>query len=186
MSMAEKVCPYCKERFWPSRYHAGQRVCSSPGCQRRRRTEYHRNKLVTDPLYREQCRHSRKKWREKNPNYLRRYRAERRSQPSRRAERLQLARELRRLADLIETSAALDPPSLGANTSLDCKVRAQSEFFRPIPRRYRRRWSEADDRTLVNLVGCKSLEVMAGILCRSEHAVRLRLAVIASNFRSVK
>lgn len=182
--MAKRVCAYCKERFWPSRYHLGQRVCSSPGCQRRRRTDYHRKKITTDPLYREQCRHSQKKWREKNPNYLRRYRAKRRRKLSRRAERLQLARELRRLADMIESSAALDLPSFRANTSLDCKVRAQSEFSRAIPRHYRGRWSEANDRTLLNLVGCKSLQVITGILYRSEGAVRSRLAAIVSNLRS--
>jgi len=58
-------------KFRPSRYHPDQAVGSSADCQRRRRTDYHRKKLIKDPAYREQCLDSQKKWREKNPHYSR-------------------------------------------------------------------------------------------------------------------
>ena len=67
VGMEKKPCTYCKQEFYPSRYRPDQRVCSSTDCQRRRRTDYHRQKLATDPVYQEQCRDSQKKWREKNP-----------------------------------------------------------------------------------------------------------------------
>jgi hypothetical protein len=56
-----------------------QKVRSSRDCQRRRRTEYHRKRLVEDAAYREQCRDRQQKWREKNPHYMQRYWADRRS-----------------------------------------------------------------------------------------------------------
>ena len=79
VSMEEKVCRYCIHKFRPSRYHPDQKVCSSGDCKRRRRTDYHRKKLVEDPDYREQCRDSQQKWREKIPHYMRRYWADRRA-----------------------------------------------------------------------------------------------------------
>ena len=63
------------QEFIRSRFHPDQVVCSSPGCQRRRRTEYHTKKLADDPEYRAQCEDSRAKWKKNNPNYLKRFRA---------------------------------------------------------------------------------------------------------------
>ena len=59
--MNDKMCRYCIQKFRPSRYHPDQQVCSSADCQRRRRTDYHRQKLIEDPAYREQCLDSQKK-----------------------------------------------------------------------------------------------------------------------------
>jgi hypothetical protein len=67
-------CPYCREYFFASRFHPDQVVCSAGVCQRRRRAEYHRQKLVDDPEYREQCRESQRIWREEHPEYMREYR----------------------------------------------------------------------------------------------------------------
>lgn len=53
--MAERRCCYCERIFQPSKYQPGQSVCSDPGCQRRRRAEYHRQKIATDPGYRQVC-----------------------------------------------------------------------------------------------------------------------------------
>ena len=90
--MEENVCRYCIHEFRPSRYHPDQKVCSSRDCQRRRRTDYHRKKLVEDAAYREQCRDSQQKWREKNPHYMKRYWADRRA-----GDRLNSAVDLRSL-----------------------------------------------------------------------------------------
>jgi hypothetical protein len=67
-------CPYCREPFTPSRYHPDQVVCSGRECQRRRRTDYHRQKLNNDPLYQAQCRDSQQQWREQHPDYMPNYR----------------------------------------------------------------------------------------------------------------
>ena len=72
-------CPYCRRSFRPSLYHPKQQVCSEPACQLKRRTAYHRKKVASDSLYREQCRDSQRKWRERNPGYARAYSQRRRS-----------------------------------------------------------------------------------------------------------
>lgn len=84
-------CRYCFTEFTPSIYRPNQAVCGQPECQRRRRAEYHRNKLRNDPTYRAQCRDSQRQWREQNPNYMREYRADRsegNARPSEMMERL--------------------------------------------------------------------------------------------------
>jgi hypothetical protein len=42
-------CLYCQSSFLPSVYRPQQSVCSQRECQRRRRSDYHRKKLATDP-----------------------------------------------------------------------------------------------------------------------------------------
>jgi hypothetical protein len=73
--MKKKVCPHCRQEFTPNGFHPEQVVCSFPPCQRRRRTEYHRKKVAADPAYRDLCANSRTYWKEKNPDYLKHYRA---------------------------------------------------------------------------------------------------------------
>jgi len=89
-------------------------------CQRQRRTEYHRKKLAEDPVYREQCRDSQKKWREKNPAYMQSYRAERRTQEHSNGKRSGLIRDLHRLLNLAKNNVALDLRSIDASIWLVC------------------------------------------------------------------
>lgn len=113
--MEEKKCRYCTEKFRPSRYHPDQQVCSSGDCQRRRRTAYHRKKLVEDPLYREQCRDSQKKWRENNPHYMKRYRAKRRDGDRPISKASNLTCELRQLLEMVKNNAAVDLRAVDAS-----------------------------------------------------------------------
>jgi hypothetical protein len=115
--MREKLCIYCKKEFRPSRYRPDQRACSEVDCQRRRRTDYHRRKLAKDPEYRDQCRDSQKKWREKNPGYTKRYRAGRRSTG---AAKSHLVRRLSQLLDLAKNNVAFDLRSFNANVWFVC------------------------------------------------------------------
>jgi len=69
-----RICPYCSTSFLSSSFRPGQRVCSSPACQRRRQTDHHRRKYRSDPEYREICRDSDRKWRSQNPSYQQQYR----------------------------------------------------------------------------------------------------------------
>jgi len=46
--MKDLRCRYCQKVFQPSAYHPRQTVCSQPPCQRRRRREYHRQKIASD------------------------------------------------------------------------------------------------------------------------------------------
>lgn len=77
--MKTKICQYCEQEFQASRFHPGQRVCGAEGCQRHRRGDYHRQKLAADSEYQETCRNSKEKWRRNNPDYMKKYRAERRN-----------------------------------------------------------------------------------------------------------
>jgi len=72
--MVERRCPYCERIFQPSKYRPSQSVCSDSGCQRRRRAEYHRQKIAADPEYRQVRNDSSQKWRSRHPDYWRRYR----------------------------------------------------------------------------------------------------------------
>ena len=112
--MSVKICRYCEQEFKPSRYHPNQDVCSSKECQLRRRTDYHRQKIGEDPIYREQCRDSQRKWREQNPDYMKKYLLRRRlklSQPETSA----LATEFQHLLTLIKNNLAFDlKPSTAA------------------------------------------------------------------------
>jgi hypothetical protein len=113
--MEENVCKYCIQKFRRSRYHPDQKVCSSGDCQRRRCTDYHREKLVEDPVYREQCRDSQQKWREKNPHYMKRYWAKRRAGDSLNAKKSRLMSELNQLLKLAKNNSAVDLRSLDAS-----------------------------------------------------------------------
>ena len=112
--MSVKICRYCEQEFKPSRYHPNQDVCSSKECQLRRRTDYHRQKIERDPIYREQCRDSQRKWREQNPDYMKKYllkRLRKLSQPETSA----LATEFQHLLTLIKNNLAFDlKPSTAA------------------------------------------------------------------------
>jgi hypothetical protein len=101
----KKTCRYCHEKFEPSRYHPDQEICSSPVCQRRRRSDYHQNKLSKDPAYRDQCRDSQRKWLEKNQGYMKRYSAAPRSKHH--SKRPVLLDELHQLRELLKNNVAL-------------------------------------------------------------------------------
>ncbi|MBV9224843.1 MAG: hypothetical protein JOZ45_18870 [Acidobacteriaceae bacterium] len=101
-------CRYCQQPFQPSPYRPQQTVCSQADCQRRRRSEYHRQRLQTDSEYRQVCLDSPRKWRARHPDYWQHYRethpevvtANRRKQWQR--------DQARRLADLANNHLAFD------------------------------------------------------------------------------
>jgi hypothetical protein len=101
-------CPHCQQWFVPSIYHPQQTACSQPDCQRRRRREYHRRKLRTDPLYRQVAQDSQKKWRVAHPEYLREYRAKHPAAVARNRERQQVRDQKPRLAFLEKNNLAFD------------------------------------------------------------------------------
>jgi len=68
------ACRYCQQSFQLSKCHPKQLVCSRAECQRRRRTDYHRDKIANDPTYAEKCRESARHWRKQRPDYWDQYR----------------------------------------------------------------------------------------------------------------
>jgi len=106
--MKIRGCPYCQEQFTPSHYHPDQVVCSQANCQRRRRAEYHRQKLIKDPAYQAQCHDSQQKWREHHPDYMRTYRTtHKRSSPTKPRKPAD-GNRLQALLELVKNNAALD------------------------------------------------------------------------------
>jgi hypothetical protein len=72
--MGIRQCRYCERSFQPSKFQPGQSVCGDAACQRRRYSDYHRQKIAADPEYRQICLDSPQKWRSGNPDYWRQYR----------------------------------------------------------------------------------------------------------------
>lgn len=103
-----RCCPYCQRCFLPSVYRPQQAVCSQPECQRRRRRDYHRRKLASDPEYRKVAQDSQKKWRQEHPDYLRQYRAEHPEAVTRNRQRQRVRDQKPRLAFLEKNNLALD------------------------------------------------------------------------------
>ena len=106
--MPRRCCRYCHELFEPSKYRPDQCVCHQPGCQRRRRVEYHRQKTVSDPEYAQVVRDSRRKWRQAHPGYQKVWRQ---SHPDAEERNRQLQRRRdakRRVQVLVKNTSALD------------------------------------------------------------------------------
>lgn len=72
--MGARRCAACGERFTPRRNVPDQQYCSQRACQRARRRRWQQRKLKQDPDYRANQAGAQQRWRERNPDYWRRYR----------------------------------------------------------------------------------------------------------------
>jgi hypothetical protein len=106
--MSERRCRYCNQKFDPSCGHPEQAVCSERVCQQRRRCESRRQKLATDPEYRQVCRDSARKWRADHPGYWQQYRAAKPESVERNRAQQQQRDQRQRLLDLANNNSALD------------------------------------------------------------------------------
>lgn len=70
----KRQCRHCRKHFSPRPQNPDQKYCSEPACQKARRRKWQRQKLRTDPEYRDNQRDAQRRWREKNPDYQREYR----------------------------------------------------------------------------------------------------------------
>src|ERR1700686_5059094 len=106
--MDERRCRYCQKSFQPSKFQSRHTVCSEPNCQRRRRTDYHKEKISSDPEYREACRDSPRKWRSRNPDYWKQYRQRNPAAVERNRQKQKLRDRKRRLCNLANNTSAQD------------------------------------------------------------------------------
>jgi len=113
-------CPYCQNPFTPCRYHPNQVVCSQPDCQRRRRTDYHRQKVKKDAVYAEIVRDSQKEWRRLHPDYQRQYQRRRASSSRCDSQKRDVRSRLQRLLESIKNNVALDLKHSAAEVWLIC------------------------------------------------------------------
>ena len=106
--MGERRCRYCQQVFQQSKFQPRQAVCGETGCQRKRRADYHREKIATDPEYREVCRDSPRKWRIRHPGYWKQYREKCPEAAERNRQQQKLRDRKRRLCNLANNTSALD------------------------------------------------------------------------------
>ena len=67
-------CLGCQKDFLPRPNVPEQRYCSSRECQRKRRADWQRRKLLQDADYREHQKKAKSNWREQHRDYMRAYR----------------------------------------------------------------------------------------------------------------
>jgi hypothetical protein len=106
--MGERRCRYCQQVFQPSKFQPRQIVCGEVGCQRKRRTDYHREKIAADPVYCEVCRDSPRKWRARHPEYWKQYREKRPEAAERNRQQQKRRDRKRRLCKLANNTSVLD------------------------------------------------------------------------------
>jgi hypothetical protein len=106
--MNDRRCRYCQQLFQPSPYGPQQAVCSQASCQRQRRRDYHRQKIASDPVYRQVCLESPRKWRDAHPGYWKQYRQTHSQQVERNRQRQWRRDQKRRLANLANNNLAFD------------------------------------------------------------------------------
>lgn len=70
--MESVPCPACSTFFVPR--NKSQSFCSKPACRRIRKNLWQKQKLASDPDYKEGQRLSQKKWLQNNPDYWKKYR----------------------------------------------------------------------------------------------------------------
>jgi len=106
--MGQRRCRYCQKLFQPSKFQPRQTVCAETDCQRRRRTDYHKEKIASDPEYREGCRDSPRKWRARNPDYWKQYRLKHPAGVEHNRRQQKLRDRKRKLCNLANNTSALD------------------------------------------------------------------------------
>jgi hypothetical protein len=117
----EGRCEHCGEVFIPLKNVAHQRYCSKADCQKARRNQWRKRKLLTDPDYLGNQHDAQKRWRESHKGYWNRYRA---SHPDyvERNRALQRERNHRRRGALIAKSDELSD-----------RIPMRSGYYRLIP-----------------------------------------------------
>ena len=130
-------CRYCQQSFQPSKFRPDQSVCGQPDCQRQRRTEDHRKRLRSDPVYRELVCDSQKTWRAEHPRYSTQHRTRNPLAAERNRQQQRQRDQNRRIENLGKNTLALDLKSSAAEVwlfgplaqNLDRNTLASCKFF---------------------------------------------------------
>jgi len=126
--MEDRRCHYCQQAFQPYLYHPQQQVCSQAACQRRRRSDYHRQRIASDLVYQQVCLESPRKWRRANPDYWRKYRQDHPEQVERNRRQQRVRDQKRRFVNLANNNLAhgqvlffQSPDPSGLLSAVSCK-----------------------------------------------------------------
>jgi len=106
-------CAYCKCLFFPNPHVKNQRYCSSKACQRARKRLWQREKIATDPDYKQNRFDCQRAWSNRNPDYWKEYRMNHPAYTRRNLE-LQNVRDKRRSLQQMDLAKmdALEPFSI--------------------------------------------------------------------------
>jgi len=108
----EKTCPHCGRKFLPHPAVLNQRYCGSTDCQKARKRKWQKEKLTSDPGYRENQAAAQKAWRERNKGYWREYRKENRHYREKNRLRQRVRNRQRRMIakmDALEAKTLISP-----------------------------------------------------------------------------
>ena len=117
----------CCGKLFPARNDAN-RYCAERACQRARKREWERYRLLSDPVYKANKADAQRRWRETHPEYWRTYRDNHPNYVRRNRER-QHHRNLRRVVE--GGKAVLQPREMIAKT--DARLAVKSGTYRLIP-----------------------------------------------------
>jgi hypothetical protein len=97
MNMEPILCANCFEFFPPSSRHKDQTHCMKSACRRAKKVVWKRNKMDTDPKFKEEQKLINKKWAQNHPGYWKEYR-KKNPKKAERNRALQTLRNRRRVA----------------------------------------------------------------------------------------
>ncbi|WP_445936930.1 hypothetical protein [Pseudomonas sp.] len=98
--MTNKICAGCGQPFEPRPQVPNQAYCPLLACQRARRQRWQRNKMQSDPDYRENQIRSQRAWLDRHPEYWRNYRDSNPEYVERNKSRQRAKQDLRQESDL--------------------------------------------------------------------------------------
>jgi len=126
--MAKRRCAACGCLFVPRRNVPQQRYCAKRACQRTRRRRWQRQKLKVDADYRANQAAAQQRWRERHPDYWRRYRQSHPEYATGNRERQRTRNRRRRSA-----GTGPSPPPIAKMDAYDAQTTVRSGTYRLVP-----------------------------------------------------
>jgi hypothetical protein len=91
-----RLCAHCGHLLPLSTKNPNQKYCGQPECQKARKRLWQKQKMASDPAYRENQRHANNEWLKKNPQYWDQYRQNRPEYTNRNREKSKERMRIRR------------------------------------------------------------------------------------------
>jgi len=122
-------CRHCRRWVPANPRIKNQEYCNRKPCQQARKTEWHRNKMKTDPKYSEKQHDAKEKWRRSNRDYWKQYRSDNKSYRDRNKE-LQKKRDQKRRGQDAKMDAS-DPGQANMDASININHINSNSYNQP-------------------------------------------------------
>lgn len=147
------ICAKCGRKVRANPRVKEQKYCGEKSCQKARKAEWQRAKMMSDPDYKENQERCQKEWIKQNPDYYKEYRKQN-PEYTERNRVLQIRRNAKRGKD--KTSKLI-----AKMDTLNRRLYLQEKgIFKLIPQD--KRLIAKKDTLIVKLISCKSLEMQRG------------------------